>query len=141
MLNGINYLLRLCLITAIPTMTSLCTIAQVIVNDDLSAFVSSIMISKRAESIETIQTQISLTVEQFQLSTSDSFNLMFSYVVDMVYGNRLISSILSNWVLEPYVLDWIIENIEFSVLPRSYGNDSVFCEISSRCSTSAAIDG
>ena len=116
-------------------LASLCTIANGTVTHALSAFMSSELISEQAMSNDTVQSQIASAVAQFELSTTRAFTMTFNHVKDMVTGNRVISSSLSNW----YFADtpgWV----PLTNVPRSYGNGTCLCDKSPTCSAPAWID-
>ena len=116
-------------------LASLCTIANGTVTDALSAFMSSALISEQAMSMDTVQSQITSAVAQFELSTTRAFTMTFNHVKDMVTGNRVISSSLSNWYFaDTYGL------VPFTNVPRSYGNGTCLCDKSPTCSAPAWID-
>ncbi len=123
-------------------LTALCNIANVTVADALSTFMSTTLISKRAESTETIQLQVTSAIAQFHLSTNDAFALTFDYVKDIMKGNRLISTTLSNWYMDDYITDfWYAVYVLITMSPRSYENGTCFCGSSVICSSPAIIDG
>ncbi|CAF2805184.1 unnamed protein product [Rotaria sp. Silwood2] len=102
---------------------------------------SNTLISKRAESMETIQSQVTSALAHFHSSTSEAFILMLDYVKDITKGNRIISSILSNWYLDDYTADFNIDLIELTISSRSYANGTCICGRSSKCLSPLVIDG
>ena len=130
---------RLFVVPQFRALTSLCTIANETVIEALSVFISNTLISAQAEPIEIVQSQISSAVAQFKLSTTEGFIIMFNHVKDIVKGNSLISSTLSNWYLADMIVS-IRNSGEVDILPRSYGNNTCSCDTNSTCSTQASID-
>ncbi|UJR06721.1 hypothetical protein I4U23_011010 [Adineta vaga] len=123
-------------------LTALCNIAKVTVADALSTFMSATLISKRVESTETIQLQVNSAITQFHLSTNEAFVQMFDHVKDIIKGNRLMSTTLSNWYMDDYVTDfWYIVYVKITMSPHSYENGSCFCGSNIICSSPAIIDG
>lgn len=124
------------------TLTALCNIANVTVADALATFMSDTLISKQVETNETIQSQVTSAIVQFHLSTNKAFVLMFDHVKDMMKGNRLISTTLSNWYIDDYVTDfWYAVYVQLTISPRSYENGTCSCGSSVICSSPAVIDG
>lgn len=121
---------------------TLCNIANVTVADALTTFMSNTLISERVESDETIQSQVTLAIAQFHLSTNDAFSLMSNYTQDIVKGNRNISTTLSNWYMDDYITDlWFAVYVEIPTSPHSYENGTCFCGSGTTCSSPAIIDG
>ncbi|UJR18254.1 hypothetical protein I4U23_005157 [Adineta vaga] len=114
----------------------LCTLTNDTLTDALSIFQSNTLVNKRAQSREAVETQLNATINQFRSSTPQKFVRMLDFIQEMAQGNRLVSSIYSNWHVLP---------LEFSRTfaffgPRSYGTNSCSCGTSSTCTSSAAID-
>jgi len=114
----------------------LCTLTQDTLNDALSIFRSNKLISKRAQSRHVVQTEINATMNQFRVSTSQTFVRMLDFIREMAQGNRLVTSIYSNW----YVLPLNFEREFASFGPRSYGANNCSCGTNSTCTSSATID-
>lgn len=132
---------RIFLVPQFRGLASLCTIAQVTISDGLLTFQSNTLISKRAESNATIQSQVTSVLSHFHSSTSDAFILMLDYVKDIAKGNRMITAILSNWYLGDHITKADITGINPTLLPRSYANGTCICDGNSKCLSALVIDG
>jgi hypothetical protein len=114
----------------------LCTTANDTLSNALSIFRSNKIINKRAQSRQVVETEVESAIKQFRLSTPRTFMRMLDFIRQMAHGNRLVSSISSNWyapsTMEKDFLIWFEA--------RSYGVDSCSCGTNSMCTSFAAID-
>ncbi|UJR24141.1 hypothetical protein I4U23_027107 [Adineta vaga] len=131
---------RLFIVPQFRSLASLCTIAQQTVYDALVTFMSNTLISKRAESLQTIESQINSTIIHFHTSTRQAFLLIFNLIKGISKGNRLISTTLSNWYLNDYIEDMSVYTTIITVSARTYKNDTCTCGSSETCVSSASID-
>jgi hypothetical protein len=114
----------------------LCILTQDTLNDALSIFRSNKLISKRAQSRHFVETEIQAAMNQSQLSASQTFVRMLDFIREIAQGNRLVTSIYSNW----YVLPLNFARKFASFGPRSYGANNCSCGTNSTCTSSATID-
>ena len=113
----------------------LCILANDTFTDALSIFRSNILVSKRAQSRQAVIPQMEAALNQFRLSTPQTFVRILNFIQQMAQGNGLLSPISSNWYMIPFGSNGMV-----TMEPRSYGNSSCSCGTNSTCTSLAAID-
>ena len=117
-------------------LTSFCTLDNDTVADAMDQFRSNMLISRRVQARTTIETQAHAAIHAFRQSTSQTFVRMLGFIRDAMYGNGIVSSILSNW----HFLS-LNKSASWTALwaeSRWYGNCS--CGASQMCTSPALID-
>ncbi|UJR12142.1 hypothetical protein I4U23_016319 [Adineta vaga] len=114
----------------------LCALANDALVEALRIFHSNKLITKRAQSRQVVEAQVESVINQFRLSTPQTFIRMLDFIRQMAQGNGLVSSISSNW----FVLPTYITTTVIAMRSRSYGVNNCSCGTNSMCVSSATID-
>ncbi|CAF4250633.1 unnamed protein product, partial [Rotaria sp. Silwood2] len=127
---------RLFVLPHFRLLISFCTLANDTIVSALGQFSSNTLISSRAQSRQTIETQVTTAIDRLRRSTSATFIRMLDFVRHMAHGNGIVSSTLSNWHF--LSLNTSVSWTALWAESRSYGNCS--CGANPTCTSPAFID-
>lgn len=128
---------RIFVVPQFRLLASLCALAKKEFNEAIIRFNSTTLVTERVQIRETIEAKANNSLEQFLVSTPNTFVRTLDFILLMAQGNLIVSSILSNWRYIPLHVQ--IQFANAWAEPLSYGNCS--CGINAMCTSQAAFDG